>query len=335
MSSTHSHSHGPGGHDHGATGGPGVPLSSIKSGLAAGIALNLLIVVAEVVAGVIAGSLGLLSDAIHNFTDMAALGITWFAIEQARKPPTAAKTFGFHRTGILTALINSLVMVAVTLWIFYEAYQRFQDPQPVGGAIVMITASLALCANLGIIGVLRKRSSGDINIRSAILHLLGDAAASAAVVVAGVVILATGWNVVDPLISVALGLAILWGAWQIIRETLEIFLEESPRAVDVDRLVEELIQEDGVRDIHDIHVWTIGSELYALSCHVLVDDVKVSESSRILQDLKVMLARDFGIVHSTLEVESAPCDVSGPYCCINHDDIRATAAEQNSREHEQ
>ncbi|MFA5802941.1 MAG: cation diffusion facilitator family transporter [Thermoleophilia bacterium] len=309
--------------------------NSIKRGLAAGIALNLLIVVAEVVAGIMAGSLGLLSDAIHNFTDMAALGITWFAIEQARKPPTAAKTFGFHRTGILTALINSLAMVAVTLWIFYEAYQRFQDPQPVSGAIVMIVATLALCANLGIVAVLRNRSSGDINIRSAILHLLGDAAASAAVIVAGLVIIVTGWNPIDPLISIALGLAILWGAWQIIHETLEIFLEESPRAVDVDRLVEELMQEDGVRDIHDIHVWTIGSGIYALSCHVLVDDVKVSESSRILQDLKVMLATDFGIVHSTLEVESAPCDVSSPYCRINHSDMRGATTEQNSREHEQ
>jgi cobalt-zinc-cadmium efflux system protein len=310
-------------------------MGSIKRGLAAGIALNLLIVVAEIVAGIIAGSLGLLSDAIHNFTDMAALGITWFAIEQARKPPTAAKTFGFHRTGILTALINSLAMVAITLWIFYEAYQRFQDPQPVGGAIVMITATLALCANLGIVVVLKNRSSGDINIRSAILHLLADAAASAAVIVAGLVIILTGWSRIDPLISVVLGLAILWGAWQIIRETLEIFLEESPRAVDVDRLVEELLEEDGVRDIHDIHVWTIGSELYALSCHVLVDDIKVSESSRILQDLKEMLSRDFGIVHSTLEVESAPCDVDSPYCCMDHDGNQATAGEPSGREHEE
>jgi cobalt-zinc-cadmium efflux system protein len=330
LSSTHSHPHGHAGngqrshghgilgHSHGVTGGPGIPAGSIKRGLIAGIALNLLIVVAEIVAGIMADSLGLLSDAIHNFTDMAALGITWFAIEQARKPPTASKTFGFHRTGILTALINSLVMVAVTLWIFYEAYQRFLDPQPVGGAIVMITATLALCANLGIIGVLRNRSSGDINIRSAILHLLGDAAASAAVVVAGLIILLTGWNTVDPLISVGLGLAILWGAWQIIRETLEIFLESSPRAIDVDQLVGEMKEENGVLGIHDIHVWTLGSEIYALSCHVVVEDVMISESSRILTDLKQMLARDFGIVHSTLEFESEPCDVNGPYCDIKH-----------------
>ncbi|MBI5869520.1 MAG: cation transporter [Actinobacteria bacterium] len=310
------HSHG--GLSHGASGSAEGPAGGIKRGLIAGIALNLLIVVAEVVAGFAADSLGLLSDAVHNFTDIAALGITWYAIEQARKPPTASKTFGFHRTGILTALINSLAMVAVTLWIFYEAYQRFLDPQPVSGAIVMITAMLALCANLLIVVVLRKRSSGDINIRSAILHLLGDAAASAAVIVAGAIILATGWYVVDPLISVGLGLAILWGAWQIIRETLEIFLESSPRAIDVDQLVLEMKEEDGVLDIHDIHVWTLGSEIYALSCHVVVEDVMLSESSRILSDLKKMLARDFGIVHSTLEFETEPCDVVGPYCNINH-----------------
>jgi len=318
MSPLHSHSHGLGGHGREDGGGPGVPLSSIKRSLIAGIGLNLLIVVAEIVAGIMAGSLGLLSDAVHNFTDIAALGITWFAIEQARKPPTASKTFGFHRTGILTALINSLAMVAVTLWIFYEAYLRFQDPQPVGGALVMITATLALCANLLIVVLLRNRASGDINIRSAILHLLGDAAASAAVVVAGLVILATGWNIVDPLISVGLGLAILWGAWQIIRETLEIFLESSPRSIDVDQLVSEMQEEEGVLAVHDIHVWTLGSEIYALSCHVVVEDVMISESSRIMSDLKKMLARDFGIAHSTLEFETEPCDVKGPYCNINH-----------------
>jgi cobalt-zinc-cadmium efflux system protein len=305
MSAVHSHNHS---HEAG-----------VKRGLAAGIGLNLLIVVVEVVAGLAAGSLGLISDAVHNFTDMAALGITWFAIEQARKPPTASKTFGYHRTGILTALINSLVMVAVTLWIFYEAYRRFLEPQPVAGALVIITATLALCANLVIVGALRSRAHGDINIRSAVLHLLADAAASAAVVVAGIVILITGWYAVDPLVSALLGLAILWGAGQIIRETLEIFLESSPRSIDVDRLVAEMKMEDGVRDIHDMHVWTLGSQVYALSCHVVVDDVMVSEGSRIMGDLKEVLARDFGIVHSTLELETVPCDMIGPYCNINHD----------------
>lgn len=290
----------------------------IRRGLAAGIGLNLVIVVAEVAAGLVSGSLGLLSDAVHNFTDMAALGITWFAIEQAKKPATAEKTFGFHRTGILTALINALAMVAVTLWIFYEAWHRFLDPQPVAGALVIITATLALCANLVIVGALRGKAHGDINIRSAVLHLLGDAAASAAVVVAGIVIIATEWYPIDPLISALLGLAILRGAWRIIRETLEIFMESSPRAIDVDRLVAEMKQEDGVLDIHDMHVWTLGSELYALSCHVVVDDVKVSEGGRILTDLREKLASDFGIVHSTLELESIHCGIDGKYCDINH-----------------
>jgi cobalt-zinc-cadmium efflux system protein len=289
-------------------------------GLAAGIGLNLLIVVVEVAAGIIAGSLGLLSDAVHNFTDMAALGLTWFAMAQAKKPPTAAKTFGYHRAGILAALTNALVMAAITLWIFYEAYLRLLDPTPVGGAWVILVAALALVANLSIVGVLRRRGSGDINIRSAILHLLGDAAASAAVVVAGLVIAFTAWYPVDPLVSVLLGLAILWGAWRIIREAVEILMEHSPRSVDVDALVSELMREEGVLDIHDVHVWTIGSGLYALSCHVLVEDVMVSESNRIIRDLKDMLMRDFGIVHSTLEVETESCGVSGPYCDINHRD---------------
>ncbi|GBE57207.1 cadmium, cobalt and zinc/H(+)-K(+) antiporter [bacterium BMS3Abin01] len=306
------------GHDH----NHGVSAESFSEGTAyalmMGIALNLVIVVVEIVAGYIAGSLGLLSDAVHNFTDMAALGLSWFAFEQARKPATAAKTFGYHRTGILTALINATVLVVITVWIFYEAYHRLLDPQPVGGLLVLVTATVALLANLLIVFFLRKRAGGDINIRSAVLHLLGDAAASAAVVISGIVIIATGWYPVDPLVSVLLGLAILWGAWRIIKETVEIFLEESPRAIDVDRVVEELMEEDGVKDIHDIHVWTIGSGIYALSCHVLVDDVKVSDSSRIARYLKKMLARDFDIHHSTLEMETVPCDVNGPYCDIQH-----------------
>lgn len=306
------HSHGMG-HSAPARGGT----AGTGRGLFIGIALNLAIVAAEVAAGLVAGSLGLLSDAVHNFTDMAALGVTWYALAQAKKPPTAAKTFGYHRTGILAALINAVTMVVVTLWIFYEAWQRLLEPPPVGGALVIIAAALALGANMLIVVVLRRRASKDINIRSAVLHLLGDAAASAAVVISGIIIMATGWYPADPLVSILLGLAILWGAWHIIRETLEIFLEESPRAVDVDRLVREMKKEDGVRDIHDFHVWTLGSEVYALSCHVLVDDVKVSESTRILCDLKVLLERDFGIFHSTLEVEAAPCEVKGPYCDIH------------------
>lgn len=294
------------------------PTAGASRGLLAGIGLNLVIVVVEVVAGLAAASLALLSDAVHNFTDIAALGLAWFAIAQARKPPSAAKTFGHHRTGVLTALINSMAMVLITLWIFYEAARRFADPEPVGGALVMITAAIALAANLSIVGVLRSGASRDINIRSAVLHLLGDAAASAAVLVSGLIILLTGWDYADPVVSVLLGLAILVGAWQIIKEALEIFLEESPRAIDVDLLVKDLMREDGVRDIHDIHVWTIGSELYALSCHVLVDDVKVSASARIVLDLKRKLAEDFGITHSTLEVETVPCATQGPYCELDH-----------------
>lgn len=308
----HSHTHG-----HGSLIGPGHPAGAVR-GLIVGMILNLAIVVVEVIVGLASGSLGLLSDAVHNFTDMAALGITWFAIEQAKRPPTAARTFGFHRTGILVALINALSMVLVTLWIFWEAYHRLLDPQPVDGIPVMVTAALALAANLMVALRLRGHAAHDINIRSAVLHLVGDAAASAAVVVSGLVIALTGWDAADPLVSILLGVLILWGAWRIIRETVEIFLEQSPRAVDVDRVVAELMREDGVKDIHDMHIWTIGSGIYALSCHVLVEDVKVSESSRIMYDLKQMLRRDFNITHSTLEVETDRCAIDGKYCDINH-----------------
>ena len=185
--------------------------------------------------------------------------------------------------------------------------------------MVIITATRARCAKLGMWGALGSQDHGDSNIRSAVLHLLGDAAASAAVIVSGIVILATSGYPVDPLMSALIGVAILWCAWQIIRETMEIFLESSPRAIDVDRLVAEIKEEDGVLDIHDMHVWTLGSELYALSCHVVVEDVKISEGGHILADLREILSRDFGIVHSTLELELNRCDMEGTYCNIHHD----------------
>ncbi|MBE0429078.1 MAG: cation transporter [Thermoleophilia bacterium] len=312
-------------HNHGGQAGHaghshGLNLSrrlGIVPGLIAGIALNLVIVVIQIIAGIIAGSLALISDALHSATDISALAITWFALAQAKKPPSAFKTFGYHRTGILTALVNSLVLVLVTLWIFYEAYQRLLDPQPVGGTLVLIAAIVALAANLLIVYFLHGRAEEDLNIRSAVLHLLGDAAASAAVIVAGLVIIITGWYPADPLVSVLLGLAILWGAWRIIRETLEILLEASPRTVDVDKAVEAMIREEGVLGVHDMHVWTLGSGIYALSCHILIEDIRVSESSRIIRNLKHMLRCDFHITHSTIEVESVSCNVEGPYCQIS------------------
>ena len=285
-------------------------------GLMFGIGLNLVIVAAELVAGYLAGSLGLLSDAAHNFTDVGALALAWFGMAQARRPATPSRTFGYHRMPILTAQINAVVMVFVSALIFFEAYHRLLAPRPVGGGLVITVAALALAVNMVTVLILQMRGSRDINIRSAVLHLLGDAAASVGIIVSGTVIVLTAWYPIDPIISIILGLAIIWAAWQIIKETLEIFLEQAPRAIDVDRLIEEMRREDGVLDIHDLHVWTIGSELYALSAHVLVDDVKVSESSRILKDLKHMLLSNFGIVHATLEVEAVPCRELGPYCEI-------------------
>ena len=244
--------------------------------------LTIIILVAELVGGIFANSLALLSDAGHVITDVFALGLAWFAAVQAERPANARKTFGYHRVGILAALINAVTLIVIAIAITWEAIQRFQHPEPVQPFVMFLAAGIGIAINL-YIGFGLQKESHSLNVRAATLHVFSDVIASISVIVAGVIILLTGWTVVDPLLSVAIAVLIAVGAWSILRETTDILLESVPRDISLTNLVEDMQHIEGVQDVHDLHVWCIASGMYALSCHVLINDLPPSGSSPILQ----------------------------------------------------
>ena len=299
----HSHSHG---HHHGNTGG------TLKWSLA----VTALFVVIEVVAGIRSHSLALLSDAGHNFTDALALFLAWFAFYMQSKPADQVKTFGYHRAGVLSAFINALTLLALSAWIFYEGVTRLRNPEPVQETVMIAVAALGLLMNGGIMLSLRGDSKHDINVRSAFIHMLGDAVGSAAIIIGAIVIRYTGWVQVDPVLSILIGLLIVWTAWDIIRESLNILLEGLPRGIALPEVTNSMRNVPGVLDVHDLHIWSLGSSAHALSCHVLIEDVPPSASDIILRQLNGMLGEKFHIAHTTVQFEHVSCAISENGCAI-------------------
>ena len=280
--------------------------------------LTLIILLAEVVGGLLANSLALLSDAGHVVTDIFALGLAWFATVQAERPPNARKTFGYHRVGILAAMVNAVTLIVIAFAILLEAVQRFQHPEKVQPQIMFLAAGIGIVINL-IIGFGLFKEASNLNVRAAMLHVFGDVGASAGVIVAGVIILFTGWTFVDPLLSVGIAVLIAIGAWRILRETTDILLEAVPKGVSMPGLVKDMKSVEGIEDVHDLHVWSITSNMYALSCHALIADVPPSNSSVILHSLNTMLSEKYHIGHVTIQFECDPhqetyCVVNGLYC---------------------
>jgi len=276
--------------------------------------LTILILLVEFAGGLLSNSLALLSDAGHMLTDVAALGLAWFATAQAERPANARKTYGYHRTGILAALANAATLLLIIVVIAFEAIQRFRHPEPVTPWVMFVAAAVGIGANLCIAFVLRGEGGDNLNVRAALLHILGDVGASVGVVVAGLIILLTGWYVVDPLISLFIAVLIAKGAWDILRETMDILMEATPRDVDVARLARDMREVAGVRAVHDLHVWTLGSGVRALSSHVVVDDLPPSASAPILDRLGEMLRRDYRIAHTTIQFESEAHEGHEGYC---------------------
>jgi cobalt-zinc-cadmium efflux system protein len=295
-------------HDHGhATG------NVLKWSLAA----TFVFVAVEVFAGFQAHSLALISDAGHNFTDGLALLLAWIGVYLDSKPADETKTYGYHRAGVLTAFINALTLVLLSGWIFYESALRLRDPQPVHTGIMMGIAALGLILNGGITWVLRQASRHDINIRAAFLHMFGDALGSAAIIAGAIVIRYTGWYQVDSALSILIGILIVWTAWGIIREALNILLEGLPSGLRLRDVTSSMRAVDGVLDVHDLHIWSLGSSTRALSCHVLIADVPPSKSDGILHQLKDMLAGRFGIGHTTVQFEHVGCAIAESGCAMN------------------
>ncbi|MBI5842644.1 MAG: cation transporter [Chloroflexi bacterium] len=284
--------------------------------LAISLAFTLAFVVVELVAGFIGNSLALLTDAAHNFTDVIALGLSWYALKIALQPAHAGKTYGYHRVGILVALVNSTTLVSISLGIFYEAWRRFISPPEVDAPILIGVGIVAFFINAGTAWLVQRGSEHDLNLRSTFLHLMGDVLSTLGAVAAGIVIAFTKWNWLDPLVSVLIGLLILWNAWGILRQTIHILLESTPENIDVDKLLTDLRNVDGVLDVHDLHVWSISENLRVLSAHIVTQDTSISTGTLIQRDLNQVLARKYDIRHATLQLECEGCESNLLYCDI-------------------
>jgi cobalt-zinc-cadmium efflux system protein len=271
--------------------------------------VTLAYIVLLVVAGLRAHSLALLSEAGHNLSDFLALLLSLVAVYLQSRPPSATKTYGYHRAGVLAALINAASLVAISFFIFYEAFRRVQNPEPVHAGLMMWVAAAGVVMN-GAIALLLFRSGGDVNIRSALLHEVGDTLSTAAVIAGGWAILVTHQYWIDSALSFGIGALILWSSIGILRETMNILLEGTPRGMKLDRLEAAIRKVEGVNDVHDLHVWSIGSESHALSCHIAIADIPPSVSERILRDVKDVLLHDFRVVHTTIQFEHVECEVA-------------------------
>jgi cobalt-zinc-cadmium efflux system protein len=287
--------------------------------LALSLGITLILVVIEMLAGVFANSLALLTDGAHNLTDALALGLTWWALWVTTKPANAGNTYGYHRAGILVALVNSTTLALIALGIFYEAWKRFTAPPVVQADVLIIVGSMAVVVNLVTALLVRRGSEHDLNLRSAFLHLMGDVASTVGAVIAGIIIRLTGINWIDTLVSVLIGFLILWNAWSILRESLEILMESTPADIDMDALQNDILAVVGVRSVHDLHAWSITRSLRTLSAHLVTDDVPVSEGAKIQVAVGEMLAQRYGINHTTLQLECIDCAPVGLYCEITSD----------------
>ncbi|MDE3075303.1 MAG: cation transporter [Chloroflexota bacterium] len=277
----------------------------------------------EATGGILSHSLALLADAGHVVTDVFALGLAWFAARQALRPADARRTFGYHRTGILPALLNAVALALIAAFIAFEAYRRLRAPEAVNGAVMLGVAVFGLAMNLVIAGRLSERTR-SLNVRTALLHVAGDAAASAGVILAAVIIAATGIYQLDAIISLAIALLICIGTWRIIADTLRILMEGVPVGVNVADMVRQILRVQGIRDVHDLHVWSISSEMTALSCHVLMEDRRTSEIAYTLACVKDMLRERFGVDHATIEVECEGCEPETPFCSQPAESIPAS-----------
>ncbi|MDQ2691718.1 MAG: cation diffusion facilitator family transporter [Chloroflexota bacterium] len=279
--------------------------------------LTLAFVIIEAGAGIFANSLALLTDAAHNLTDVIALALTWFAVRITSQPANARKTYGYHRAGILVALLNSTTLVLISLGIFYEAYRRFLSPPEVESGILITVGLIAVVINLVTALLIHRGSEHDLNLRSAFVHLMGDVISTVGAVIAGVIIYFTGANWLDPFVSVLIGFLILYNAWGILRDAVDILLEATPRDVNIKEMVKDIAAVEGVLGVHDIHVWSLTQSLRTMSAHILTDDLQISAGGTIQRQINEILRHRYNISHATLQLECMDCFPDGLYCDLN------------------
>jgi cobalt-zinc-cadmium efflux system protein len=273
------------------------------------------IFVGEVIGGLLSNSLALLSDAGHVLTDVVAITLSWWAVKQVDKSATSRMTYGYHRVGIIVALVNALSLGAIAIGIFYAAIRRFQNPEPVESSLMMGVAAIGLVANLVVVAWLRAESRQNLNVKSAFWHAWGDSLSSIGVIGGGLVITFTGLLWIDPAVSVLIGLVVGAGAWRIIKAGTTIILEASPEHLDAQEIARAIAEVPRVKGVHDLHVWSIAPGYHLLSGHLVVEDVPVSVAEQISAEVRKMLEGRFNIAHSTVQMECvACCDPEALFC---------------------
>ena len=267
------------------------------------LSLSILIVIIEVVGGILGKSLALLGDSAHVLTDVLTVGIAILTIRLGRRRHTSRRTFGYHRAEIFAALVNGSTLTAVALVIIYQAYLRLLQPPAVQGPLVLTIASFGLLGNLGIAGLLASSRKTSLNIRGAFVHSVGDTLSSVAVIISSIIVIATGYSGIDPIIAALIGLLIIRSAYGLVRDSTDILLESTPKQFQLEKIAEIIQTVPRVRGVHDLHVWTITSGLYALSGHVMLETDSISEGSTIVENVAAKLKTVFGIEHVTLQIE--------------------------------
>jgi len=307
------HQHHGHGHDH-AHSHSHVPVNVSNRAMGAAVALTLTFVLVEAIAGWTAHSLALLSDAGHNLADAAALGFSWYALWIASKPSHQGMTFGYHRVGVFAALANAVSLVLIAVFIGWEAIVRIREPQAADGPMMIGVATAAIVVNLAIGLWLHRGAKDDLNIRSAYLHMMGDALSAFGVVIAGVLVAARQWSLADPLVSLLIAGLILDSSYGVLRESATVLLEGTPAGMDMPAVIAAIKNVGGVLDVHDLHVWMVGPGVVACSCHILVAEQSIREGQQVLRAVVDDIEHRFHITHTTVQVEVEGCDANDMYC---------------------
>lgn len=273
------------------------------------ILFNLGITAAEVIGGLLSGYLALLADAIHNLADVAALILAWLGVKASERPATKRSTYGYQRIEVMTAFISAVSLVVIAIFIIVEAYRRLLNPQPLTHPVLFLTvACIGLIGNIVSMWMLNTEKGKSLNMKTAFLHMTYDAASSVVVIVGGVIILFTGWVILDVILSVAIALAIVWSSYLVMEEAFQILMEGVPRSIDFDRVHDAIGRIDGVDDVHDLHIWSLSSVETALSCHINVDPAIYDRGPEIIDQINSTLLKNFNIGHGTIQLEVADCD---------------------------
>lgn len=276
--------------------------TKIDKNLKIGLGLNTGFTIFEFIVGFSTGSLALISDAAHNLTDSMSILIAFFANKLAGRQATEDKTYGYGRATIIAALLNTFILFALAIYIFYEAYKRFLDPQPLEGSVIMIVAFIGLLINGGV-AYLFSKNKQDLNMRGTYLNMLYDAMASAGAVGAGLIIVLTNWVVIDPLISVVIAVMQLKSGWAVVRSAFHVLLDGVPEGVDIQKIKQAVLETTGVKGMDDLHVWALSTTTATLSCHLVIKDGTLEEGLKIKEKVKEMLHEKFKIEHATIEIE--------------------------------